>query len=154
MNDPDQTINNDETIPEKEALKNTEITKYNAVKHGILRETITAYETSDYEAFYAELEGDIKPKSLLEKLMLGRIVVNKIKLDRITKAESEAIKQSLNPKVVQPMIDHSWDIVVSNGYKPQVSSGTIQSLELYSRYETQAENRMYRAIQTLQSLRK
>lgn len=134
--------------------KKTEITKYNATKHGILRESVTSYETSDYEAFYNELEADIKPINSLERLLLERIVINKIKLDRVSKAESEIIKQSLDPRKVRSHMDMDWgDILENEGYTPKLSPDFMNKLEVYSRYETQAENRMYKAIRVLQGMR-
>lgn len=130
-------------------------TKYNAITHGVLRESITSYETNDYEAFYSELESDINPKSILEKLLIERIVINKVKLDRISKAESELVKQSMDPRIVKPIIinNFEWDIVEKAGYAPKVNFEAISKLDLYSRYQTQAENRMYKAIQMLQGLK-
>lgn len=138
---------------ENKKEKKTEITKYNAVKHGILRESTTLYESSDYVAFYDELERDMKPKNSIERLLLERIVVNKIKLDRISKAESELVKQNIDPRIVIPMVNFEWDTVKQEGYSPKMNFEAISKLDLYSRYETQAENRMYKAIQVLQSLK-
>jgi hypothetical protein len=128
--------------------------KYNATKHGILREAITDYETQNYQTLYAELEEDLKPESALERLMLERIVINKIKLDRITKAESEVMKLCLNPRVVKPIIDTQWEVVKNEGYSPTLNYDSVAKLETYSRYETQAENRMYKAMQMIAHLRK
>jgi hypothetical protein len=137
----------------KAEAQGTEVTKYNAIKHGILRETITPYEIQDYEALYDQLEVDIKPVNALETLLLERIVINKIKLDRINKAESGMLKKDSS---IHRMILPSEEKFHSTGNSqitPYIPSDTFVRLEVYSRYETQAENRMYKSINMLQNLR-
>ena len=131
---------------------NTDVTRYNATKHGILRETITSFESADYGAFYDEIEAYYKPQSPIEKILLERVVLSKIKLDRITKAESEIIKEGVDPKITKDP-SAPWEIVVNKGYSPTIDHNSIVKLDLYSRYETQAENWMYKAIHMLNVLR-
>jgi hypothetical protein len=130
----------------------TDVTKYNATKHGILRDTITSFESADYGVFYDEMEAYYRPQNPIEKILLERIVLSKVKLDRITKAESEIIKEGIDPKITKDP-SAPWESVVSKGYSPTIKYDSIAKLDLYSRYETQAENRMYKAIHMLNVMR-
>lgn len=136
--------------------KNTNLTRYNATKHGILRDTVTAYEQTDFNTLFDQLECDLKPKNTIERMLIERIVINQIKLERISKAEAELIKTGLDPRVETDIFLEmtNYNIIESEGYKPAITPEIVSKLDLYSRYETQAENRLYRAIQMIYGLKK
>jgi hypothetical protein len=72
------------------------ISKWNALKHGILRESISEYEKLDYETLYNTLTEELEPKSMLESLCIEMIVNNYIKLFRINKGEKERKNESIS----------------------------------------------------------
>lgn len=119
------------------------ISRYNAQKHAILRETITEYEKIDAEQLYNELATSIQPGDRLQELLVENIASNAVRLMRIAKAEAEFIKQTLNPAT--PNLD-------LGGYHSKVNFGAIRGLGLYSRYQTSTENRMHRSIALLKAL--
>lgn len=119
------------------------ISRYNAQKHAILREAITEYEQADAEQFYNELAASINPNGRLQELIVENIASNAIRLTRIAKAEGEFIKEMLNPPVAP--LDFG-------GYTSKLNSAAIEKLELYSRYQTATENRMFRSISFLRTL--
>lgn len=119
------------------------ISRYNAQKHAILRETITEYERTDAEQMYNELSEAICPIGRLQELLVEAIASNAIRLLRIAKAETEYMKEILDPGLPPLHL---------GGYKPKVSSTAIEKLELYSRYQTATENRMHRSIALLRAL--
>lgn len=134
-------------------VKTTEgksISRFNAIKHGILKETVSEYENINHEALYASLREDFPPKNILEEIVLERIAVAYIKLLRATKAEAEFMKSVLNPTIefgIKPLYEKL-------GYEPTVKSGQVELLaSMYSRYETSAENRFYKSIEKLLELR-
>ncbi len=127
---------------------------FNALKHGILSVSTTAYEKVDYEAMYAEFETHFQPQNILEKILLERIVLSYIKLARINKAEAELMLSELDPSVIRNDLDLvSTYTIEKQGYKKTISTDTATKLDVYARYETSTENRMYKAINTLISLR-
>jgi hypothetical protein len=121
------------------------ISRYNAQKHAILRETISEYEKPDVVSFYNDLAEDLKPKGRLQEMLVETIASNAIRLQRISKAESEAIKESIASSKSEMKI-------FGNEYFPELSSVTVEKLDLYSRYLTATENRIYRALIVLRQL--
>lgn len=119
------------------------ITRFNALKHSILRETVTEYEKSDLESLYSELESALSPSNRLEEMMVENIASNYIRLIRIAKAEAELVKEAINPSVPDVNI---------LGYKSVVKYDHIKKFELYSRYQTATENRIHRAIMIIKAL--
>ncbi len=130
-----------------------EITRFNALKHGILRQSISEYETLDFESVYKALEGDLKPESTIEAIVIERIALAYIKLLRVNKAEIELIKSALNPTTVKELVSFEFHETIP-GYEPQISKESIETLStIYSRYETSIENRLYRAIDKILELK-
>ena len=81
-------------------------------------------------------------------MVLERIAVAYVKMLRASKAEAEHVKQALTS---EPMfIEFGGN---KNAYSPKLSKDDFESLvSLYSRYETSAENRFYKAINKLMEL--
>ncbi|MFC1999215.1 hypothetical protein ACFLXE_00465 [Chloroflexota bacterium] len=136
------------------------ISKYNAVKHGILGQAETEYERDLYSDVMKRLEEEYAPQTVLESILLERIAIHYLKLLRLQKAEAEYMKSILDPRKVR--FEGGRDlsafvgkmIVESEGYTPLVSSEHIEHLlNIYARYETTIENRLYKAIHELESLR-
>lgn len=126
--------------------------KFNALKHGILRESITEYEDLDYSLLYESLVEDFKPNNTVEEILIERIAMSYIKLKRIAKAEKERIQQSLDPTEIDNFDFNG--IIIKNGYTPKVNEKCVNSLSsVYSRYETTTENKLYKAIDKLIALK-
>jgi hypothetical protein len=128
------------------------ISRYNAISHGSLVESVTEYEKVDYEAIYNELRADFNPRNILEELILERIAVAYIKLFRVTKAETEFMQSCLNPSVEFTLLK---PLLEKQGYEPQIVTNEVEKLtSIYGRYETSVENRLYKAINKLIELKK
>src|SRR5574343_1104831 len=69
--------------------------KYNALKHGILKEVVSDYEVEFYEVIKERLEDQFKPVGVLEKFLVDRIGVYYLKLYRLAKAEKEFMETTL-----------------------------------------------------------
>ena len=121
------------------------ISRYNAQKHSILRETLTDYEKADGDQIYNDLADDFKPRGRFEELLVELVASNMIRLQRIAKAESELIKESIAPPTLRTRIP-------LKEYEAQVGSPTTEKLLTYSRYQTAAENRIYRALAVLKQI--
>lgn len=141
-----------------------EVSKFNALKHGILRQSITNYENDFYLKIYDDLVTQYQPANITEDILIERIALYYLKLYRIQKTETEYMKSKLDPRVVEstgfPNLNEVMmkNEVVNEGYTPQVTQDDVlQLIGVYSRYETTIENRLYKAIhelQRMQSIRK
>jgi hypothetical protein len=142
------------------------IPRFNAVKHGILRASITEYEQEFYAGILKDLEEDYQPQSVIEQILLERLAINYLKLFRVQKAETEFMKAHLNPSEYRTEggIDYNMEeyigktVLVKEGYSPVVKEEQIQVLmNTFGRYETTIENRLFRTLHELeraQSVRK
>lgn len=130
------------------------VSKYNAQVHGILRLSITEYE----QEFYSEIMGDLikqyQPQGIIEQIIIERIAINYLKLFRVQKAETEYVKSQLNPRIIKDLLDFV-DEAMSEGYTPKIGSESVEKLaDIYARYETTIENRLFRAIHELERAQK
>lgn len=134
------------------------VSRWNAMKHGILKEVVSDYEQESYEGIVEQLIERFRPDDELEYMLLDRIAICRLRLHRVARAENEYMRSVLNPRKVTtenfiPGFDFSKEIVVNEGYVPLVSQGAVEKLSnVYLRYETAIENRMYKAIHELERL--
>lgn len=132
------------------------VSKYNAEKHGILREAITDYEKGAYAQILLEIEQQFSPESFVERILIERLAISYIKLYRLQKAETEFMKTQLEPTLteVHGGLDDLFKeevVVVKQGYTPILPGVAIESLvNIYGRYEATLENRLYRSLHELE----
>lgn len=129
------------------------VSKYNALKHGILKEVVSDYEKDFYEDIVARLDDQFQPVGVLEKVLVDRIGVYYLKLYRVAKAENEFMRSTLDPRVViDTLASMGLGVVVQKeGYQPVVGLEAVEKLSgTYLRYETTIENRLYKALHELQ----
>ncbi|MDX1836046.1 hypothetical protein DIZ81_13325 [Legionella taurinensis] len=120
-----------------------EVIRFNARKHGILSGLVAEYENDFYKQYVDQLFEELQPKTLIENILVERIALHYLKLFRLAKAESEFMKSCLSST-------NEFDLLFVNNYKPVVSYLNIQQLaNVYGRYETTIENRLYRAMREL-----
>ena len=132
-----------------------EISRYNAQKHMILRESLTEYEDDNVKDLFDDIFGYFKPIGKLEELLVELIIVCLVKLTRLQKSESEYIKSVLHPHIEGDVISDWGTVVKSEGYIPKIGLESMDVLgSTYSRYETAIENRLYRSIHELERLRR
>ncbi len=135
-----------------------ETSKYNALKHGILKETVSEYEQSFSKDVMERLNSQFQPVGVLEKILVDRIAVYYVRLFRGAKAENEYMQSVLNPRQVTvneliPPIVFTETIVENEGYTPTVTHEMVDRLSsTFLRYEIALENRMYKAIHELQRM--
>ena len=130
------------------SIKGKNIVKDNALKHGILKSDMSAYEDLNIEEIKSELEEELKPTSIIEKFILERIAIHLVKLKRINKAEKEFIQSILHPEM--PIIK----LGEKGTYYPKIGVRDVECMgNVYQRYETTEENRMYRAIDKLKEIK-
>lgn len=83
----------------KKIEKVENISKWNAITHGILKVGVSEYDEIDTKLLYENLKEELEPKNILEDMCIEMIVNNYIKLYRINKAEKEKMKEVLNPSI-------------------------------------------------------
>lgn len=135
------------------------VSKYNAQKHAILRQTITEYEQEFYEQVLDNLFEEKKPEGVIEELLVEIIATGYVKLYRAAKAEGEFFKATFNPlkKIGSkyevsslPDPDAKWV-----GYAPKLSPDSVERItNIYTRYQITIENRLYRALHELERLQR
>ena len=138
-----------------------EISKFNAQKHGILRQTLTDYEKDFYFELLDQLAQELKPAGVIEEMLVDRIATYYLRLFRSAKAESEYVKSVLNPHitVMRAALDDGLfeptEVIKKEGYKPQITPDVINSLgDIYLRYETTLENRIYKTLHELERIKR
>jgi hypothetical protein len=135
---------------EQKSEKVKSLPKWNALKHGILKESISEYDDVDITNLYESLKEELNPNSTLEDMCIEMPVNNYVKLYRINKAEKEKMKEILNPSTEYG----EMSTIEIEGYIPKVESKDVEVLDVYNRYQTSAENRMYKAMVMLKRLKR
>lgn len=127
-----------------------EISKYNAQKHSILRDAPTKYEAMDISALRDDLIEDLKPVGRMQEILVDIVALNTVKLARVVKSESEYVKQ-----ILSPVIRGELDVVVfrptQHEYQMEADF-TDKKFQIFSRYQTAMENRIYKALSALKIL--
>lgn len=137
-------------------LEGIATSKYNAQTHGILRNSLTEYEKEFYRDILRDLEDQHNQQGTVEQIILERIALNYLKLYRIQKAETEYIQSRLDPTIVKSILDSfSLEETVTRGYTPKIASDAVEKLSnIYARYETTIENRLFRALHELERVQR
>lgn len=128
------------------------VSRYNATRHGILREALTEYEQVEYEEIFNNISGYFKPRNFIEEMLVERIAVAYLKFVRLSKAEAEAMKTALDPTIPMGGLLRFND---KNGYEPVLKPNLLDVLNnTYTRYEVGIENRLYKALDKLRELKR
>lgn len=136
-----------------------EIVKYNALKHGILSKVITDLDKWNIQDLLDRLIEELIPSSTIEEILIERIALCIIRLNRVAYAETEYIKNVLNPfeghYEDNSILDLGKWVVDKVGYSPKIRKGDIEPLgNIYHRYEKSLENRLYRALHELERIQR
>lgn len=130
--------------------------RQNARKHGVLSNAIQKDEIDTFKSYLEALQEEFSPNSYMEDTFVEDIAHYRLKLYRLRKAECEYITASIDLKTLgmyPPSRDS--DNTVPNIYEPLSSPSTVEILsDRYQRYATNLENRIYRALKELRSLKK
>lgn len=135
-----------------------EISKYNALKHGVLQFALTDYENNLYRDVLDQFMAEFSPVGALETILVERGAMYYVKLYRISKAENEYMQSALNPRIVEsslmlmPMVD---EIVKNDGYHAKITKDNIKELtNTFQRYEITAENRFFKTLHELERIQR
>ncbi|MDO8570004.1 MAG: hypothetical protein Q7R97_00265 [Candidatus Daviesbacteria bacterium] len=133
-----------------------EVSRLNAIKHGILSSALSKEESNEITELYEGLIKECQPQNQVEELLVERITMWTIRLRRAVKAETEQWLKVHNPRITKSVLDdfiNSQEEVTKEGYKPRVTDRDIRLLEdTYLRYESAIERNLYKALHELQRI--
>jgi hypothetical protein len=130
------------------------LTRFNAVKHGLLAKGITEFDDLDaYESSVQRLTQAYEPVGDLEIFWVRRIAFCMTRLDRAARLEANYINAEIYPLAQERSLQ---DCPVPTAPELGLSTGVgaLSAMNLVSgfqRYETAIENKLYRAIHELES---
>ena len=146
------TSTNQDKANKKNALKSTgpktssgkAISKYNALKHGLLSKEILLEDENaeDLTALGRKLRTELVPETELELVLVDRITANVWRLSRVMRIEREMIESDRTGAFGDKTLGGALSADFSN-------SDTYGKL---IRYETSIERGMYKALHELQRL--
>ena len=128
----------------------TTLTRFNAVKHGLLAKGITELDDSDaYESLVQRLTVDYGPVGDLEIFWVRRIAFCVTRLYRAARLEANYINAEIHPPSQEQ--DCLAPITPELGLSaPVCALSAINLVSGFQRYETAIENKLYRAIHELE----
>lgn len=121
------------------------ISKYNALKHGILSKDILLNDENEQELLELgrKIRVELKPVNEIELILVDRIISNTWRLKRAMRIESEMIEDDRKPSFGEGKglgEAFSYDFVNYDTYGK------------FTRYESSIERRIYKALHELQRL--
>jgi len=117
------------------------LSKYNALKHGILTDNIILHGESKTKLinFSRRIKIELKPANEMELVLVERIIANTWRLRRALKAEKE-------------MIEHNTKDKKTFGAALSYDFANYDSYGKFTRYETSLEKGIYKALHELQRI--
>ena len=131
------------------SLRGRAISSLNAVKHGILSSKVLPDDKDDFNKLLKDLTDELKPSSILKKIIVERIALHTLQLNKLSFARNEFLLACQNPGKIVDSSKNLFDftVVEVEPYKPKINQETVDTLfSLFHRYEVSIENRLYRAI--------
>lgn len=132
--------------------------KYNAVKHNLLTNLLNDKESKEANSIRLRLNQQFQPANVMEEMLVERIAIWYVRLQRAVLAETEQMKRIDNPRVVEeidhlPLQSFVETKVINEGYTPKIKSEDIELLAgTFFRYESSIERNIYKALHELQRL--
>jgi hypothetical protein len=130
-----------------------EISKYNAIRHGVLQKTLIATEKDEVQTMLSLLLVEYEPHGVTDDLLLEAMVLAYIRMQRAIQTEKAFLTQG----IFMPMIRYRSEETDKTD-SIQVGNSEYEMLDkTYMRYITDGERQFYRALhefQRVQSLRK
>lgn len=144
-----------------------EITKYNAISHGVLKQVLLPDEIKNAESLKDQFVSEYQPKTLTEELLIETMVTAYIRRERATNAEREYFMEILNPAVYEEKVlsapllsdDLVGDAVsglrkmtlVRPAHYARITSDKVDTIDrTYARYINTCERQFFRALHELQ----
>lgn len=132
--------------------KGKEISKYNALKHGLLSKEVLLEKEDEQNLVELgkRLRNELKPVGELEMLLADRIVANFWRLRRALEVEKNAMEWRKNYKEIGFGLDEEPE---SQKKKKSIRAMIVnEDMEKLLRYETAIERSIYKALHELQRI--
>jgi hypothetical protein len=141
----------------------TQQTRFNGVRHGLTATHLT--DLDDRKRLMhlrATLGEELQPTGTLESFVVDRIALTLVRCDRANRLEAEYIQEQLHPpKYGSTPFERTFAELPCNEARPLLDPGVPAELktdavgalcDIYGRYETAIEKRLFRYIEQLESL--
>jgi len=137
--------------------ENTKNTRLNALKHGLCAKSfIKEEEKIEFDDLLKEISADLQPKNSIQFILVERIAIALLDLQRIENVErikthNQQTKNKINA-LGQPMfldVELSKYTVQEKKEKEKLEAQILDCNlpdEIISRYKSEAENRLYKAL--------
>tara|TARA_B100000315_G_C14480947_1_gene542863 strand:- start:1 stop:510 length:510 start_codon:yes stop_codon:yes gene_type:complete len=128
--------------------KGKEMIKYNAEKHGIWRSSLNEDELTVYDKMMKRFYSELQPQTQTEEMLIHQITFNQIQLFRCQNEQNKEFELYLNydPTDWGSSVDYFIFESGSHLYNGKFS--------ILNRYETNLENRIMKALNQLERLRR
>lgn len=132
------------------------ISRFNAVKHGIFTDTMVDHieKIEALNQLRQKIFDELKPKGIIEQILVDRIVVCIWRLRRCAVADKAIIKQ--DNVEVEVNSNGYMDVLQKNARAFNSTEWIMNNgrFELLLRYETTIERQMYRVMRELRELQR
>ena len=128
------------------------VSSKNAMTHGILAQQVLDGEQERYLLLVEMLVEDYQPQTVVQNVLVERMALIVVQLDRLNWASSEFWQSCLEPEIrgPDPLAEFGISNIISPGYEPKVSPDKIEHLlSLYHRYQTRLENQLIKMDKVL-----
>lgn len=144
-----------------------DISKYNALRHGVLRNILLKNEAEEAEKIQDCFIEEYGPINLIEHLLVETMTVAYIRLLRAVRAEQDylselndppkyeliTIMRAVTPDLTDLYTNGIYDHKLISGHKALMKPDKVEELDqIYSRYIVTCERQFYRALHELQRI--
>jgi hypothetical protein len=133
--------------------KDTSSTRLNATKHGLLSEGITELDDTDGYRDTVRRLGEAYFEKL-EAFLVERIALCIVRLRRTPRLEAELITSILHPPIYGELLPSFGHHLIDPGQPARIDGEGFDALARYQRYEFANENKLYRALNQLERIRR
>ena len=145
-----------------------DISKYNALRHGVLRSTLLSIEIKEAESIKECFNEEYKPVNIIEHLLVETMTITYIRFLRAIRAEQDYLMELREPpdyelvEICKPVTPDYTDLFTNGIYDHKLISGhealmkpdKVEELErVYCRYIVTCERQFYRALHELQRIK-
>lgn len=123
------------------------ISKYNSIRHGVLRKTLIATENDEAVALKDELLTEYKPQTITEYLLIESMILAYIRKGRAVQAEKAYLTQGLMPMIRYSSEETDKTDTIQVGYSEYETLN-----KTYMRYSTACDKQFYFALHELQRI--
>ncbi len=126
----------------------------NAIKHGILANGITKYDSVNLNDVMLELTEEYRPLTPSKRMVIEVLALTYIQIGRSIRLETELINESLNPPEYSDLFDmDDTNILISRNDMAVLNSSHFERLDIvYNRYGPKLIKRLLTLIEKLNEM--